>query len=235
MSETRPPEAWNNVNSDVVNQFRSDNGKISSGMFKGARLLLLTTTGAKSRQGADQSAGVHARRRQLRDHRLERRLADASGLVPQHPGESTKSASKWPRESGVDQFAARARIAEGDERERLYGAQAAVMPNFAEYQKKTSREIPGSRPGAAPLGSPRPPPGPWREPDRQAWRRVDRLWPPTDRRPLPHPVGKPAGGARVRRRGTVTGRHDRGLQVGGAPVTLGRGHRKPQVPPIAER
>jgi hypothetical protein len=27
-------------------QFRSDNGKVSSGMFKGARLLLLTTTGA---------------------------------------------------------------------------------------------------------------------------------------------------------------------------------------------
>src|SRR5947208_16858491 len=48
MTETRPAEAWNDVNSDVVRQFRSDNGKISSGMFKGARLLLLTTTGAKS-------------------------------------------------------------------------------------------------------------------------------------------------------------------------------------------
>jgi deazaflavin-dependent oxidoreductase (nitroreductase family) len=45
-------------------------------------------------------------------------------------------------QSGVDQFAAHARIAEGDERQRLYDAQAAVMPNFAEYQKKTSREIP---------------------------------------------------------------------------------------------
>ena len=45
-------------------------------------------------------------------------------------------------ESGVDQFAARARIAKGDERQRLYDAQAAVMPNFAEYQKKTAREIP---------------------------------------------------------------------------------------------
>ena len=44
--------------------------------------------------------------------------------------------------SGVDQFAAQARIAEGEERQRLYDAQASVMPNFAEYQKKTSREIP---------------------------------------------------------------------------------------------
>ena len=48
MTETRPAEAWNNVNRDVVTQFRSDNGNISSGMFKGARLLLLTTTGAKT-------------------------------------------------------------------------------------------------------------------------------------------------------------------------------------------
>ena len=37
MTETRPAEAWNNVNSDVVRQFRSDNGKISSGMFKDAK------------------------------------------------------------------------------------------------------------------------------------------------------------------------------------------------------
>jgi F420H(2)-dependent quinone reductase len=34
------------------------------------------------------------------------------------------------------------RVCEGEERQQLYDAQAAVMPNFAEYQKKTSREIP---------------------------------------------------------------------------------------------
>jgi hypothetical protein len=44
-------------------------------------------------------------------------------------------------QSGVAQFAAQALIAKGDERRRLYDAQAAVMPNF-EYQKKTAREIP---------------------------------------------------------------------------------------------
>ncbi|HEY2594619.1 MAG TPA: nitroreductase/quinone reductase family protein, partial [Chloroflexota bacterium] len=32
--------------------------------------------------------------------------------------------------------------AEGDERERLYAAQAAIMPGFAEYQRKTARQIP---------------------------------------------------------------------------------------------
>src|SRR5688572_24452001 len=44
MSET----PMQNVNKEVIEQFRSNNGVISSGMFKGARLLLLTTTGAKS-------------------------------------------------------------------------------------------------------------------------------------------------------------------------------------------
>ena len=33
-------------------------------------------------------------------------------------------------------------VAEGEERQRLYDAQAALMPAFAEYQEKTTRQIP---------------------------------------------------------------------------------------------
>ena len=33
-------------------------------------------------------------------------------------------------------------MAEGDERTRLYDAQAALMPNFTEYAEKTTRQIP---------------------------------------------------------------------------------------------
>ena len=39
-------------------------------------------------------------------------------------------------------FEARARVAEEPERERLFRAQAALMPNFAEYEKATTRKIP---------------------------------------------------------------------------------------------
>ena len=39
-------------------------------------------------------------------------------------------------------FAARARVATGDERERLWRAQADLMPTFDEYQTKTDRQIP---------------------------------------------------------------------------------------------
>ena len=41
-----------------------------------------------------------------------------------------------------EKFDARARTATGEERERLFRAQADLMPNFDEYQKKTSRELP---------------------------------------------------------------------------------------------
>ena len=41
-----------------------------------------------------------------------------------------------------DKFEARAVVPTGEERERLYRAQANLMPNFDEYQKKTKRQIP---------------------------------------------------------------------------------------------
>jgi len=42
----------------------------------------------------------------------------------------------------AETFEARARVAEGAERERLFPAPAALMPNFDEYQKSTTRQIP---------------------------------------------------------------------------------------------
>ena len=45
-------------------------------------------------------------------------------------------------EVGSETFEARATIAEGAERDELYAKQAAIMPNFAEYQAKTTRTIP---------------------------------------------------------------------------------------------
>ena len=45
-------------------------------------------------------------------------------------------------EIGTEKFPVRATIAEGEERERLFNAQAALMPFFAEYQQQTTRQIP---------------------------------------------------------------------------------------------
>jgi deazaflavin-dependent oxidoreductase (nitroreductase family) len=45
-------------------------------------------------------------------------------------------------ELSTDKFEGRARVAEGEERDRLYRAQAELMPNFADYEKATTRKIP---------------------------------------------------------------------------------------------
>ena len=45
-------------------------------------------------------------------------------------------------EIGTERFEARATVAEGEERDRLFDQQATQMPGFAEYQKKTTRQIP---------------------------------------------------------------------------------------------
>jgi deazaflavin-dependent oxidoreductase (nitroreductase family) len=141
MTQTRPAAAWNTVNSDVVTQFRSDNGKITSGMFKGARLLLLTTTGAKS---GEERINPLAFTRDGDNYVI---IASKGGS-PTHPDwyhnilANPEVGVEVATGSGVDRFRAHARVAQGEERQRLYDAQAAVMPNFAEYQKKTSRQIP---------------------------------------------------------------------------------------------
>jgi deazaflavin-dependent oxidoreductase (nitroreductase family) len=45
-------------------------------------------------------------------------------------------------ELGSEKFQARAITAEGEERQRLFNQQAARMTYFAEYQRKTTRQIP---------------------------------------------------------------------------------------------
>ncbi|HET7092772.1 MAG TPA: nitroreductase/quinone reductase family protein, partial [Thermomicrobiales bacterium] len=51
MSETTDPMSEARAfNQDLIDQFRANGGEIVRGMFKGAPLLLLTTTGAKSGQ-----------------------------------------------------------------------------------------------------------------------------------------------------------------------------------------
>jgi deazaflavin-dependent oxidoreductase (nitroreductase family) len=45
-------------------------------------------------------------------------------------------------EVGGETFEARARVTEGAERDRLFAQRAAQSPNFAEYQRRTTRVIP---------------------------------------------------------------------------------------------
>ena len=43
---------------------------------------------------------------------------------------------------GSERFRVRAAVTAGEERQRLFESQAKQMPIFAEYQQKTTRQIP---------------------------------------------------------------------------------------------
>jgi deazaflavin-dependent oxidoreductase (nitroreductase family) len=106
-------------------------------MFKGAPILLLTTTGARSGQTRVNPLAY------TRDG--DRYVVIASkGGSPEHPAwfHNLKANPLVTVEVGADKFQAQALVPEGAERDRLYDAQASVMPGFAEYQKKTTRRIP---------------------------------------------------------------------------------------------
>jgi proline iminopeptidase len=68
----------------------------------------------------------------------------SKGGAPEHPG-WYKNLRKNP-EVGVqikgERFRARARDAEGEERDRLWQLMNGVWPDYAEYQQKTDRRIP---------------------------------------------------------------------------------------------
>jgi deazaflavin-dependent oxidoreductase (nitroreductase family) len=120
-------------NLTVVGTFRANNGR----MPNNAPLLLLTTKGAHSGQ---------TRLSPLAYSRDGDRLViiASKGGNPKHPDwyHNVVANAEVTVEVGGEQFHARARVIEGAERQRLFDAQAAVMPNFAEYQERTSRQIP---------------------------------------------------------------------------------------------
>jgi len=124
-------------NRDLIDQFRSNSGEIKEGMFQGAPILLLTTTGAKS--GTTYTTPlVHTR-----DGGRYVIIASKGG-APTNPAwfHNLVANPVVTVEVGPDKFQARASVPEGEERDRLFNAQAALMPNFAEYQEKTTRRIP---------------------------------------------------------------------------------------------
>jgi len=103
----------------------------------GSPLLLLTTTGAKSGQTRVNPLAF------TRDG--DRYVIIASkGGHPTNPDWYYNLVAHPEVIVEVDRmrFAARAIVTEGPERQRLFDAQAAAMPNFAEYQTRTARPIP---------------------------------------------------------------------------------------------
>jgi deazaflavin-dependent oxidoreductase (nitroreductase family) len=129
--------AMHEFNQNLIKEFRANGGKVLSGPFVKAPLLLLTTTGAKS--------GKPFTTPLVYTKDGDRIVIIASkGGSPTHPAwfHNLKAHPTVTLEVGQEKFQARATITKDPERQRLFDAQAKVMPNFNEYQKATTRQIP---------------------------------------------------------------------------------------------
>ena len=121
---------------NVINEFRSNGGKVG-GRFEGAPMMLLTTTGAKSGQARTKPV-VYSK-----DGDRFVIIASKAG-APTHPDwfYSLVANPEVVLEVDDEKFPARATVTSGEERRRLFDAQAALVPGFADYAQKTTREIP---------------------------------------------------------------------------------------------
>jgi deazaflavin-dependent oxidoreductase (nitroreductase family) len=127
---------YNGFNNRLIEEFRANGGRVG-GMFAGAPLLLLTTTGAKS--GQPRVAPL------VYTTDGDRLVVIASkGGAPTNPDwyHNLIANPEVTVELGNESFPARASVMEGAERDRLFENQAKQMPNFAEYQRNTQRRIP---------------------------------------------------------------------------------------------
>jgi len=126
-----PPDL-NAFNRKVVEEFRANGGRLS-GRLADAKVLLLTTTGAKS--GEPRTVVVGYRNDE------DRYVAIASGNgAPTHPAWYLNLLANPTAtvEVGANKIQVRARAGRKEERARL----ATVIPYYETEQKKTSREIP---------------------------------------------------------------------------------------------
>jgi len=126
----------NDWNSQIIEEFRANAGKVG-GQFEGAPLLLLHTTGARSGQERInpvmyQPGGDHLAV-----------FASKAG-APTHPDwyHNLLAGPEVTAEVGTETRRFRARVADGDERERIWSKQKRDYPGFADYESKTDRQIP---------------------------------------------------------------------------------------------
>jgi deazaflavin-dependent oxidoreductase (nitroreductase family) len=124
-------------NQGVINEFRANGGKVG-GYFKGANMLLLHTTGAKSGQPRINPVVY---------------VTDGDRIVIIASKGGSDANPDWyynllanpivTVEVGIERFQARATaVTEEPERSRLYAKMVEHRHGFAEYEQKTKRKIP---------------------------------------------------------------------------------------------
>jgi deazaflavin-dependent oxidoreductase (nitroreductase family) len=123
-------------NSKIIEEFRANGGKVG-GQFEGAPLLLLHTVGARTGQPR-----VNPMMYQPVPDGYA--VFASKGGAPVNPDwyYNVLARPRVTAEIGTGTAEFLARVAEGEERERIWAAQKAAYPGFADYEQKTSRQIP---------------------------------------------------------------------------------------------
>jgi deazaflavin-dependent oxidoreductase (nitroreductase family) len=124
-------------NSGIIEEFRANEGRVG-GRFEGRPVLLLHHTGARS--GTE-------RVNPLAYQALEGggwAVFASKGGAPSNPDwyHNLKANPRARVEVGTETHDVVARVAEGDERERIWSRQIEVMPAFGEYEQRSGRQIP---------------------------------------------------------------------------------------------
>ncbi|ORB68715.1 nitroreductase/quinone reductase family protein [Mycolicibacterium tusciae] len=136
MTEIPDAEAMKAFNANIVDEFRANGGKVG-GPFEGATLLLLTTTGAKSRQPRLAPLAYLT-------------IDDKMIIIGSKAGADTNP--DWVHnlranpqahvEVGSTDYDVIARELPSDERDDVYSKIVEQSPVFGDYQANTSRVIP---------------------------------------------------------------------------------------------
>jgi deazaflavin-dependent oxidoreductase (nitroreductase family) len=128
----------NDFNQQIVDEFRANEGKVG-GTFEGFPLVLVHHTGAKS--GIERVNPLAYQR--LGDDSVA--IFASKGGAPTNPDwfHNLVANPNTSIEIGTDRYDVTARVATGEERERIWEAQKKAFPNFAEYEATSGgREIP---------------------------------------------------------------------------------------------
>lgn len=127
------PRAFNR---NLIAEFRANGGKVSSIPSSG-RLLVLTTTGARSGRPHAVPLGF------ARDGDRLVIIASNNG-APRVPAWYHNLAANpgVTVEVGTERYQARATTAKGAERERLVALLATQLPFFADHEQRAGRQIP---------------------------------------------------------------------------------------------
>jgi deazaflavin-dependent oxidoreductase (nitroreductase family) len=123
-------------NTRIIEEFRANEGRVG-GPFEGRPILLLHTFGARS--GRER---VNPLAYQADGNRLI--VFASKGGAPHNPDwyHNLLAHPDVRVEVGTETFEVVAHVAQSEERDRLWTRQKELMPGFADYERKTTRQIP---------------------------------------------------------------------------------------------